>query len=658
MKTPFKIPSKIINSVALLAAAILVNHSVLNGQSFRVFAVSDLVQIFEDGFKLPATFDTVKVFGIRGEILSGQFVISAKKNLTDVSVEVSVLKNQVTGNILPTNVSEWNFVGTVPLEKNAPNQPLSVVVRPAPARFPDYLMSEKQINIKEKTFKSVWLTINIPEAAAAGTYLGKVTVKCVQGSQSLPVYLTIYQLTLPSERHLKVVEWYSTNRFAELHGIKEKFSDAWFEMLRIYADNMVSHRQNVFQVPMDFIEIRKSKTDELEFDFSRFDQIAQLFWDTKKMDYLETGFLTKFGKGEWFSTEILLNDFSVINSETGDKITMRGEEVIPYLLPAFEGHLRQKGWLHKTFFHIKDEPSLHNALAWQDMSSYMHKYVPELRRIDAIETTYLLDEIEIAVPKLDALASWYKSYKDWEQKGNELWFYTVGIYQGSLLPNKTIDMPVIDSRILHWLNYKYDATGYLHWGWNQWTENPYMDPDMHIGDGWHVYPVKNGVLNSLRWEQMRNGIQDYEYFWMLENKIKALKDSLGSRFSWIDPKQRGKEIASNVVMDFAEHTDDPQVLYKAKMQIIRELLDFDKSPRIYVQTNPLVNSSFTDGSSVEVFGWTEPGTKIVVNGEELPVSKQGLFLEKFGLTLDNNIIRVQAGNVNGSKEIIRNFVVK
>jgi hypothetical protein len=284
MKTTFKTPSKIINSVAVLAAAILVNHSILNGQSFRVFAVSDLVQIFEDGFKLPAAFDTIKIFGIRGEILSGQFVISTKKGLTDVSVEISGLKNLGTGNIIPANVADWNFVGSVPIEKNTPNQPLSAVVRSAPARFPDYLMFEKQINIKEKTFKSVWLTINIPEAAEAGTYLGKVTVKCVQGSQSLPVYLTIYQLTLPSERHLKVVEWYSTDRFAELHGIKEKFSEAWFEMLRIYADNMVSHRQNVFQVPMDFIEIRKSKTDELEFDFSRFDQIALLFWDTKKMD--------------------------------------------------------------------------------------------------------------------------------------------------------------------------------------------------------------------------------------------------------------------------------------------------------------------------------------------------------------------------------------
>jgi hypothetical protein len=658
MKNFFVSHPKLIKWAACFVTAVFLKGSTLNGQSFRVFAVCDLVQVFEDGYKLPPALDTIKVFGILGEIVSGQFVLNAKKRMNNVTVGISSLKNLTSGNTLPANAAEWAFVGSIPLQKNTPNQPLSAVIRAAPGRFPDYLMAERQINVKEKTFQSVWLTISIPESAEAGTYAGKVTVKCSQGDQSLPLYIRVYPLTLPSERHLKIVEWYSTSRFPEFHGIKERYSEEWFDMLRIYAENMVAHRQNVFRVPMNSIVIRKSETNVLEFDFSVFDKIAQLFWDTRKMDWLETGFLTKFGEGDWSSTEIFLNDFAVINSGTGTKITMQGKDVIPYLLPAFESHLRGKGWLHKTLFHIKDEPSLHNALAWSDVSSYLHKYAPDLRRLDAIETTYLLDNIEIAVPKLDALASWYKIYKDWEQKGNELWFYTVGIYQGSLLPNKTIDMPVMDSRILHWLNYKYDATGYLHWGWNQWTENPYLDPDIHIGDGWHVYPVKNAILNSLRWEQMRNGIQDYEYFWMLENKIKSLKDSLGSRFAWIDPKQRGKEIAGNVIMGFAEHTDDPKVLYKAKMEIIKELLDFNKSPQLYVQTIPLEHSTMTSHSSIQVFGWTEAGTEIVVNGKVLPVSKQGLFLEQFQLTPDSGYIKVNASNSGRSKELVRNFVIK
>ena len=180
---------------------------------------------------------------------------------------------------------------------------------------------------------------------------------------------------------------------------------------------------------------------------------------------------------------------------------------------------------------------------------------------------------------------------------------------------------------------------------------------MHIGDAWHVYPSKDGVLNSLRWEEMRNGIQDYEYFWMLENKIKVLKDSLGSQFSWINPKQRGKEIAGRVIQSFADRTNDPQVLNNAKTLIIKELLD-NSSPAIYVQTNPPEGTSMTMNSSVEVFGWTEPGTKIKVNGKDVPVSGQGLFLEQFEVNPVQNFIKVQASGPKGSKEIIRTYNVR
>ncbi len=387
-------------------------------------------------------------------------------------------------------------------------------------------MNERQIDIKEKTWQSVWLTVSIPEKTFAGTYTGKVTVRSGPETQSLPVVITVFPLTIPAERHLNVVEWYSTGRLSRSFTVlRRRYSPEWFAMLRKYAENMVEHRQNSFRVDMDVIDIQQSKEGVFSFDFSRFDQIADVFWNTGKMDYLETGFLALRGEKGWSDTNFRWQTFKVKKSETGEMVTLPGTEVIPSLVSAFEAHLRQKGWLNKTWFHIQDEPAVHNALSWVEFSKFIHQFGPDLIRMDAIETTYLLNDIEIAVPKLDHFSTWYDSYRKWQQKGNELWFYTVGIYQGSLFPNKTIDVPLIDSRIMHWLNYKYDATGYLHWGWNQWTEDPFKEIGQHIGDGWHVYPSKDGVLNSLRWEEMRNGIQDYEYFWMLENKIMTLKDS-------------------------------------------------------------------------------------------------------------------------------------
>ena len=51
---------------------------------------------------------------------------------------------------------------------------------------------------------------------------------------------------------------------------------------------------------------------------------------------------------------------------------------------------------------------------------------------------------------------------------------------------------------MHWLNYRYGLTGYLHGGFNAWTDDPINAPGQHRGDGWHVYPERDGLLNSLR----------------------------------------------------------------------------------------------------------------------------------------------------------------
>ncbi len=646
----------------------LIQFSTCNllSQVFTIGSVYDLDPVFEDGYRMPVMNDSVNIFGIRGEIVSGQFVVSAKKQLNNVTVQLSDFNEITSGAALPDGSVEWNFVGSIPLTKNTPNQPDRELTRKAPARYPEYLMAEKSVNMPQKTFRAIWLTISIPENLREGTYAGKATVKCSQGEQSIPVCIRIYPLTLSSERHLKVTEWYNTGAFNRFHGINERYSAEWFAMLRKYAENMAAHRQNVFQVPMSAVEISRNKDGRLDFNFTRFDQIAEVFWDTKKMDYLETGEIMRFGDNAWFSTSIKVQDFKVKNEITGTVETIPGDDVAPYLLPEIENHLRKKGWLDKTLFHVKDEPSMHNAMAWREKSSYIHRLAPDLKRLDAIETTNLLNDIEIAVPKLDALGTWHSSFEEARRRGVELWFYTVGIYQGSLFPNKTIDLPVMNSRILHWLNYKYDATGYLHWGWNQWEEDPFKDVGMHIGDGWHVYPARDGVLNSLRWEQMRNGIQDYECFLMLEKKIKALRDSLGARASWIIPSQRGKEIASEIVMSFDEHSDDPRSLYKAKEKLLNELVSFNKPPEIYIQTTPAEGATITYHSSVELYGWTVPGTKIIANGKELPVSAQGYFFEQFGgEALDNTKIGLSDGSVyvqavkdGKTTEIVRRFIIK
>jgi hypothetical protein len=155
---------------------------------------------------------------------------------------------------------------------------------------------------------------------------------------------------------------------------------------------------------------------------------------------------------------------------------------------------------------------------------------------------------------------------------------------------------------------------------------------------------------------MRNGIQDYEYLRMVEEKISEIKAGLGERLSIIEPSRRSIEIASQVVKTMDNYSKNPLTLYNAKKQIINELLDLDKAPRIIVQTNPLEHSTVANDCAIDVFGWAEPGTKVVINGRRLSVSDDGLFMENVHLSPDKTIV-VEAEHKNGKKNITRFFEV-
>jgi len=623
---------------------------------FDLSATSDAVRVFEDGYgRAESAPAEIRVFGLCNEVVSAQCAIAARENLDNVTVAVGPLKLRSGSAAIPAENIRWRFVQGIAIEKNTRKVCKSDLTRPAPARFPDCLTEDRQAAVAKGAIKAVYLTIRIPSGAEPGEYRGEVTVKAGGANASLPLVLTVYPLTLPVERHLLVTEWYSTGVFKRHHGIDPADTEAFFKMLRVYAENMADHRQNVFRVSLQLIEPTLSADGKLRCDFSRFDRWAQVFWDTGRMDGLETGFVAHFGQGGWSSREVLLDDFRVKDEATGKSRRLSGKEYLPLFLPTLVGHLREKRWLDKTLFHIADEPSNHNVTGWREASEFVHRCAPELRRIDAIETPHCRGRLEVWVPKLDHLATWQDAFEAAQREGNELWLYTVGIFQAGSLPNKTVDVALIESRLLHWLNYRYRLKGYLHWGFNSWTDDPIHAPGEHRGDGWHVYPKPGGLLDSLRWEQMRAGIQDYECLWLLEDKTARLRAGLSPRAAeLIEPSRRGVEIASQVVRTYSDFSRRPDVLYAARRQAIEETLDLDRKPRVILQTNPPEHAVLANDSAIDAHGWAEPGTTLRINGSETPVAADGLFLAHVSASKDGTIT-LEAVRGKDRKRIVRRF---
>jgi hypothetical protein len=129
---------------------------------------------------------------------------------------------------------------------------------------------------------------------------------------------------------------------------------------------------------------------------------------------------------------------------------------------------------------------------------------------------------------------------------------------------------------------------------------------------------------------MRDGLQDYEYLWTLENRLRALRHKLGKEGDWIDPRQRPTELCSRIVHSFYDHTRDPQVLLDTRTAIADEIEGLDGKPLLYVQTSPPEGTTTPYGPiTINVRGVTTPGAKVTINGKpviEQNVSAKGSFI--------------------------------
>ncbi len=232
-------------------------------------------------------------------------------------------------------------------------------------------------------------------------------------------------------------------------------------------------------------------------------------------------------------------------------------------MPALVNHLKEKGWENIYMQHICDEPEPGNEKTYADIATYIKSIAPSLKFIDAVHSHGVNNTVDIWVPQLDFYDSAYSFYKERQDAGNEIWFYTCLAPQGDYA-NRYIEIPLIKTRILHWINFRFGATGYLHWGWNFWAENSLEETAgiiteagniMPGGDAFITYPGNGKILSSIRLEAMRDGIVDYELLKMLNEKKPAV----------------AKETCRQVVYDFAKYDVDIKS-FRAKRRFILQQL--------------------------------------------------------------------------------------
>jgi hypothetical protein len=263
------------------------------------------------------------------------------------------------------------------------------------------------------------------------------------------------------------------------------------------------------------------------------------------------------------------------------------------------------------------------------------------------------------------LRNWYDDFKRAQASGAELWYY-ICCHPTGFYCNRFLDFSLTKVRLLHWINWRYDLPGYLHWGLTYWGKEPFGTPSPNLppGDTHVLYPGKEGPLSSIRWETQRDSLEDYEYLWLLTERLKEAQKRLGPGAAGLRPEQRAHEIAYGLVRDFDDYAHDAASVRAARAGLAREIKTALDPPLLLVNAKPMAGVRLIPGPiTVEVFGAVEKGAKVKVRNADVKVAEDGSFARLVSLGTPNTgtgsvTVAVEAEREGKKKTVSLEFRVR
>jgi hypothetical protein len=254
-------------------------------------------------------------------------------------------------------------------------------------------------------------------------------------------------------------------------------------------------------------------------------------------------------------------------------------------------HLAEKGWLEKAYDYWIDEPPRDRYGDVMERMLFLKETEPRLRRLltfchDKAPLPSFHGGVNLWVPVLSLFHA--ERARERQAAGESVWWY-VCCGPHHPYPNNFIDHPAINHRIRFWMIQKYGADGSLYWSVTYWRQNPWKTAMSYSpqggtwgnGDGRLLYPPAKeppekphvcGPINSIRFEMLREGLEDREYFWVLSQVIAKLKAKNDPTFEdVIGEGAKASEVVDRLVRSLIDYETDPQKLYETREEIARAI---------------------------------------------------------------------------------------
>ena len=391
------------------------------------------------------------------------------------------------------------------------------------------------------TVRGLWLTVQVPQDAKAGTYKGYVELDVNGKATKYSYTVKVLDRTLPAPAewafHLDL--WQNPYAIARVHNV-ELWSKEHFDVLRPYMLKLASAGQKAITATLI----------DRPWDGQTFDPFGSMVTWIKKADGTWLYDFTIFDRWVEFMMSCGINKEITCFSMIPWKLSFRyydqathshkhincapGDEAYAQfwggMLSAFAAHLKEKGWFDKTFISM-DERSLQQM---QAAIKVIKDHAPGLK-ISMAGNYHAEIEADIFDYCLDIFA--YGAYTPEliakrRAQGKVSTYYTCCSAE---YPNLFTFSAPADAEFIALEALAKDLDGYLRWAYNSWTIVPEEDSRFTAwpaGDTYVIYPFS---ISSVRWERLVQGIQQFEKYKILlaeaeakgnTSRVKALKKLL------------------------------------------------------------------------------------------------------------------------------------
>lgn len=474
-----------------------------------------------------------RLLAVRGEVEALQLVLlPVRQPLQKVKIHVTALRPEGEEAAGEPAVIDAGRVAIHPVgfvkTTIAPSSDRVPVEHDYRGWWPDPLPDDFAFDVAVGDTQPVWLAVSVPRDLPAGRYAGHVRIEPANAARhELPITVTVADVTLPDSNpwaFRNLMSWWSVPP-------KQLYGDRWTPQLQTkFFDFLLDRRINV-------LSMYGNEPHETVENIRRFAARGQ------------NVFLL-----DWYSQE-----GSVISSDAA-RMRQRLAAVVP--------ELRERGWIDRAYVYGWDEigdpntkPAMYGELRYA--AEVLRATFPGVRLISAgTDRTYGTDSPLSGLSNIafcphmrfDVAAA-----RRAQAAGNQVWWYDI---------QWPIDQHLIRSRLIPWQTYKLGADGFLIWCLNRWKDNdqpigqetltgwnPALDNVTPNSSAMYVYPGTDGPVSSLRLENLRDGIEDYELM--------------------VEARRRGIafEIDDELTAGLTQYTTDPQILRERRRRLIEALAE-------------------------------------------------------------------------------------